>query len=316
MERDQSLKNYISRIKLVQFYGTPGGGAAIARTASYWSNNPQISGMQPGDGNSLTQAWKAVKWPFSWYCYAEGKRTGWIWPFSTLVVPQESASAFCRDRPAAFEVLERSDHLSMVKPESLQAPPHRALFRNFVGCVADQIATGNIPSLAGTADGKEFLRLISDLREKLSDRSDAGRVMQQPAVEAKLYQAGWGQQYLLPKDPRESQLLDTEYDRLGGRVFASEFVKIIGPKAELVRPIWIGFINVLERRVRDGRITELRSKWKDAGIVADGDYAIEVELPEFGRAFLIGGMLRVQDSKPQARLKGLLILPLSPRKCQ
>lgn len=316
MQSGTSHRSQLERIKLVLFYGTPATGADIANLASLVSDNVQFEEMRSGGSQqALIDRWLSVSWPFPWYCIAEGKRTGWAWLIGTLVVPRESATALCRGRPAGIEVLEQFDHLTMVKPASLQDTPHRYFNRNFVSCVGAAIPRGEPPSEAGTPDGQLMLRTLHALRISLSDDSEAGRAAALSAVQSALSDA-WTDSYVIPSNPSRPSLVPGTFDRLGNRPFAIEFLKLFQPRPSDLAPAWVGRVATLERYVADGQLIELRRVWTSAGLVNESDVVVALE-PRTGgdQVFIIGGVQPSVVNDRQARIRGLLIVPAPPGTC-
>ncbi len=308
----------LNRIKLVNFYGTPATGADIANVARKLSASKQFEEMSTReDQQELVKNWAAAPWPFKWYCLAEGAETG-FWPFSTLIVSPKSAAAFCRDRPAAFEVLEGFDHISMVKPTSYQSDPYRALVRHYTACVAPGIVEPAMASDAATPNGQLLLRMLAGLRQRLGDDSEVGRLAVQPSVEAALYQASglWVGEYFLLKDLARPSLVERDYEVRGSGVFANEFVKYFQPRATGLKPTWVSPIGAVEKLVPDGQLTELRRQWLKSGQLLDSDYAIGLDVPGVaGQVVVVAGIQADAAGQPQARMRGFLVVPPEPKSC-
>lgn len=326
MWHSPTYKPYIARIKLVQFYGTPATGAEIANVANSFSSSVQFEEMRKqGMQQALVDKWVAIKWPFHWHCVAEGKPIGGVWGgiitffgYSSLqVVSRESAAALCRDRPQNFHTLLGFDHMSMVKPESLSAEPHRYVFRNFKSCVAGSIVQPAALDLAGTPDGQMLLGMLSKLRERLSDGSDPGQANIQRVIEDALFKSGWSDRYFLPKRMGVASLNDVDYESLPGRVFANEFVNFFRPRAGSVKTSWVSRVRSLETYVPDGYLIELRRKWIASGQLQDADYAIALDMPDANGQVLVVGGIQKDDATGfmQARIRGFLLLPLEPQTC-
>ncbi len=319
MHTDPLYATKLGRIKLVQFYGTPATGADISNLASFFSSNAQFEEMRTGQQqNDLIDRWASVQWPFPWYCLAEGRRTGWSWLVGTMVVPPESAKALCKTRPKGFEVLEHFDHLTMVKPVSLQDTPHRYLQRNFLSCVRAALPRQEPPSEAGTPEGRLMVDTLNMLRKALADDSAAGAVAALRAVQGALYVSdGWADQYVMPSSMAPPSLVAKDFDRLTGRAFALEFLKLFQRQPADLSPAWVGRLGTLHRYVADGQLIELRRAWTAAGLMDDNDTVVALE-PRTGgdQIFVLGGVQPVPTGGLEARIRGLLAVPPQPRVCR
>ena len=234
-----------------------------------------------------------------------------------MVVPRESATALCRARPAGIEDLEQFDHLTMVKPASLQDTPHRSFQRHFMSCVSAALPSSAPPSEASTPDGQLMLRMLATLRNGLSDDSEPGRVAALSVVQTALYiPTTFAESYVIPLNPKEPSLVAKTFGLLAGRPFAVEFLNLFRPHPAGLSPAWVGRLGTLERLVPDGQLVELRRGWTSAGLMEPGDLVAALEPGDGGeQVFVIGGIQQSAAGDRQARIRGLLIVPPSPRVC-
>lgn len=318
MHASEDMRDKLSRIKLVSFFGTPATGADIANVASYLSDSIQFADMRPGGRQqALIDQWQKVNWPFHWYCLAEGQRMGFFSFVSALgggvlVVPKDSATALCQRRPDGVDVLEQFDHSSMVKPVSLQDTPHRYLKRYFLSCAGDAIPKTYPNSEVHTPDGRAMLQTLDRLRSSAFDLATAPAVVQEA-----LYQSDtWSDRFVLPSNPGQPALTARSFERLPGRAFALEFVKLFAGNPEELVPAWVGRLKTLDLYRADGLLTELRQSWVAAGYAQDSDVVLALEQRSTGeQVVIIGAVQNDVTGMRKGRIRGLLILPAQPRTC-
>jgi pimeloyl-ACP methyl ester carboxylesterase len=110
--------------KMLYFYATPTNGSELTNAAHELSNNPQLRGMLPLEGNELLQSiqsgwlgWDAVK-NLPSYCAYETLPT-----FGVMVVSMSSATALCNEDldPIA------ANHVDIVKPKDRYDPRYTRL---------------------------------------------------------------------------------------------------------------------------------------------------------------------------------------------
>jgi pimeloyl-ACP methyl ester carboxylesterase len=312
------VRQKLNRIKLVSFFGTPATGADIANIASQISYSVQFEEMKRVQGQQpLIDEWARVSWPFAWYCLAEGKNTGWSWGFGTLVVPKESATALCRQRPAqSIETLERFDHISMVKPATLQDPPHRYFRRFFMSCVNDALPKTYPDSEANKDDGRAMIRTLDKLRADLSATTDAARDAQVTRVQDALYQSGSkSERYVLPLNAPQASLLPTAFERLASRAFALELIKLFDGNPNELQQTWVGRLAHLDKFLPDGQLTELRREWTSAGYAQDSDFVLTLKPRPNGEQVVLLGAVQEMAGVRAGRIRGWLILPARPKLC-
>jgi len=110
----RSNREYIPKVALTFFYGTPTAGAAIANFAKYLSDNPQVGDMVPIQANSLLQS-MLLGWindpqlkAIPSFCAYEGKNL-----FNgKKIVSLESAALLCHDNVTSLHF----NHLEIAKP--------------------------------------------------------------------------------------------------------------------------------------------------------------------------------------------------------
>ena len=322
MHAQVDMRPNLRRIKLVNFFGTPATGADIANVAALISGSAQFEEMLPGAGQlTLVDEWAKIDWPFTWYCLAEGKKTGWKWVFGTLVVPKDSATALCRNRPDGSKpTLERFDHISMVKPSSLQDSPHRYLRRYFMSCVKDALPKAHPPSEAHSPDGQVLLQALGRLQRGMSDTSPAGRNARLAIVQETLHQsvglvAAAADAYLWPVDLNRSSLVADAFRRDGSRPFSLEFINFFEGDPSELQAMWVGRLEKLDRYVPDAQLTELRRAWTAAGHVQDSDLVVPLKPRASGEQVVLLGSVQDAGGARQGRLRGLLILPAQAKTC-
>ncbi|WP_457391636.1 esterase/lipase family protein [Roseateles sp. P5_E1] len=318
MHAKEDMRDKLRRIKLVSFFGTPATGADIANVASYVSDSLQFAGMRPdGHQQALIDQWQKVAWPFHWYCLAEGQKMGFFSFASALgggvlVVPKDSATALCQRRPDGVDVLEQFDHSSMVKPVSLQDTPHRYLKRYFLSCAGDAIPKTYPSSEVNTPDGQAMLQTLARLRASEFNLDAAPTVVQEA-----LYQSDtWSDRFVLPSNLGQPALMTRSFERLPGRAFALEFVKLFAANPEELAPAWVGRLGTLDRYRADGQLTELRQAWVSAGYAQDSDIVLVLEQRSSGEQVVIFGSVQNDATGARrGRIRGLLILPAQPKTC-
>lgn len=312
------MRPMLDRVKLVNFFGTPATGSDMANVARMISPSIQFEEMRGKIGQkALIDQWSNVSWPFRWYCLAEGNVTSQWVIIRVLVVPKESATALCRKRPPlAMETLEGFDHITMVKPRSLQDSQHRYLRRYFMSCVTDALPKTHPPSEAGSADGQSMLQALHRLWSGMSDTTQSGRDARLALVQDTLYQSDkWADGYLLPSNLSQVSLMSKSFERQGSRPFALEFIKLFDNNPNDLQPTWVGRLGELDRYFPDGQLTELRQSWTSAGYASDRDFVLTLRQRANGEQVVLLGSIQEINGERKGRIRGLLVLPAPPNIC-
>jgi len=329
MQERPDLRALLPRIRLVMFYGTPAKGSEIADIAAVFSSNTQFEEMkaraEPGE---LLQRWSAVRWPFKWYCLAEGQRTGIAFeagffpalnPFGWKIVDESSASALCAGRAHPADVLN-ADHRTIVKPAGLGGSSHLHLRRRFRSCVSDAVPRSVPASQVGTTDGQLMVDMVSAVRAGLRSDAATGAIPATaiPAVLAATanYSGSLSDTFFFPHDPQQPSLLARDFDKLDRRRFSHEVSKLFVDRAVEFSPAWIGRLPGLASYAADGMWTETHRSWISSGEISDDDWAIV--LPPrtgLGQPVLVGMIQQAEGGRRVGRLRGLLILPEQPSTC-
>ncbi len=152
------------KVPLIYFFGTPTAGANAASLAYLVSKNEQFRNMMPFVPGSYVEA-LAKKW----LATSEDRATGYpkkIWSYCAyekkeylgrIIVDELSATHLCNAQPRSI----LSDHLDMVKPDSLNSEPHVYLTKAYqiaAGPAGEQmLAALNSPSqMSGTVSLTSF----------------------------------------------------------------------------------------------------------------------------------------------------------------
>jgi pimeloyl-ACP methyl ester carboxylesterase len=119
-------REHVSQVPMMYFYAVPTNGAPVTAVAQKISDNPQLRGMLPLEGNdfldSLTYSWLAddkLK-NLTTSCAFESDDT-----YGIRIVPQESAIALC----SSVDPLT-ADHITIVKPRDAHDPKFTRLDTN------------------------------------------------------------------------------------------------------------------------------------------------------------------------------------------
>jgi pimeloyl-ACP methyl ester carboxylesterase len=114
----------LAKVPMLYFYATPTNGSELTTVAQEISDNPQLRGMLPLEGNDLLQSiqsgwlgWDAAK-KLPTYCAYETLPT-----LGVMVVSMGSATALCNEDPDPIT----ANHIDIVKPEDRQDPRYTRL---------------------------------------------------------------------------------------------------------------------------------------------------------------------------------------------
>jgi hypothetical protein len=161
----------LGKVRLVQFFGTPAGGAEIAKLATWVSPSEQFAEMaDPTIFKPVLSDWLGTGWKFRRLCFSEGSKTslpGWKWILpSVQVVEQKSAAELCGGY--APELYGR-DHFTIVKPKLIGDDPAERLHTAYAQCLKTGI--GSAASVAHTPAGKDAVDWLLQLTTQLAGKS-------------------------------------------------------------------------------------------------------------------------------------------------
>ena len=152
-------RDRLAKIPMLYFYATPTNGSELTSSARQISDNPQLRGMVPLEGNDLLQSiqsgwlgWDAAK-AIPTYCAYETLPT-----FGVMVVSMSSATALCNEDLDPIS----ANHIDIVKPRDRDDPRYtrlthalRSALSSKSGPTAD-LSTGNPPAANKTVDRLKF----------------------------------------------------------------------------------------------------------------------------------------------------------------
>lgn len=302
----------LARVRQVMFYGVPGAGADLAGLAKYLGPSRQVDELADQQSlASLARRWKATAWSFSWSCLAEGQDTGPLWPLKFRVVPQQSAWALCGGTRSATDVLAGLDHLTIVKPTSTSAAPHRRFYTDYALCVRPFVRNLSGIDIGATEPGRRLLAWYSELRDRMEQDGSDGLDRIAWLSERLLFTTPGAltDRYVLPARG-EAGLDGSSYEVVNSRnTFALQFFAQVPPRiptrstAALVVPI-----GRLHELVADRSAITMRSDLQSQLVLATDDVVLILggDTHQADRVALFVGS---EPGTSNPKLKGFLILP-------
>lgn len=116
--------DHVLQVPMLYFYAVPTNGAAVTDVARHISDNPQLRGMLPLEGNDFLDAVM-----IDWLADERLKRIKTFCAFESLdtdgirIVPQSSALSLCTEVADPFT----ADHIQIVKPQDSSDPKYTRL---------------------------------------------------------------------------------------------------------------------------------------------------------------------------------------------
>jgi Lecithin:cholesterol acyltransferase len=114
-----SNSDKVKNVPMLYFFSVPTDGAAVTQVASRLSNNPQLKGMLPLDGNDFLNSVRSdwIGTPLlkqlKTHCAFESLETDGV-----LIVSQSSVLALCTEKPDPMA----ANHIDIVKPDGRYDP--------------------------------------------------------------------------------------------------------------------------------------------------------------------------------------------------
>jgi len=295
----------LGRVRLVNFFGTPGDGSDLARIAQVVSSNVQFAEMSnPQRLSSLVGQWRSMEWRFKRSCFAESKSIGWLSPVQP--VSSGSAAALCNGNS---DTLLGFDHLTLVKPKSAASDPHQRLTTKILSCVPARLPEVSDASSDRGRRVRSWFVKLQDSLEKFS--TQANDVVLQNLFESE-------NRYLMPIENLPSGLGTDTYALRGDRYFAN-WISESGI-ARFLRESRVQSISSIQRLhtvVPDGALRSLREEYTRNGFLSDRDFAV-VLVPKASaqreRYILLVG--EESESNAAKLLKGYLYLGESATSCE
>jgi pimeloyl-ACP methyl ester carboxylesterase len=177
---NENHKAALAKVKHVMFYGVPADGNDLASLLSFFGGSEHVKDISDADMSATTlKRWKAVKWPFTFTCLAEGANVGLPF-FGSRVVSEKSAFALCEPSSGGNSgqkvFLDSLNHSAIVKPSSPSEVPHKRLVTDYLLCVAPHQSKSSPvspPDIVGTTAVKKWYeQLVSKLNKKTEGQTD------------------------------------------------------------------------------------------------------------------------------------------------
>lgn len=282
----------LSRVAMVQFYGTPAQVPDLARTASKWSGSwsrlvEQLSNEQVL--SAIVQRFQQVRPKLKVFCYAEADEA---------VVTRDGAGALCNGNAL---VLTKLNHTELVKPDSPDAQPHQRLLGGFLQCMAPRMREAKLWVTPG--DARAATNFLDGLRAAL--RQDDG----QERLHAMLHvYEGMSDRYLWPPGGEASLSMDN-YKYANAQSFVRDLLVQLRPRTdELLAQDAVLPLARLAEQFADRRAIDLRQSLMLSGRFADDDLVLSVPVQARDA---IDRVLFVVARRPGGRLglKAMLLVP-------
>jgi pimeloyl-ACP methyl ester carboxylesterase len=299
LDSRQDRRQQLDRIRLIQFFGTPGEGSDWASVAMKLLPNRQVEELLKGNSlEQLVARWKGLPHIRVSFCAAEDPPL-----LSPLIVTQESAGALCT---SPVRILPGFDHVEMVKPSPSRLDPHQLFYDRYVRCVRQHL----MPKSGAEVDA-ETRQFATDLFFTLRDRQTSIKelLFVHPTIKGR-YAA-----------PVQSGAYTNDWARewLTANEFASVAREQLGPRLEGLRLERILMFANLPTLIADHQVLRLKRDLIETGLIGDDDIVISLRSPSPGgisRTLLIGNLqVGLDEVKPAMRLKGFLFT-VDPGTCE